>query len=153
MIILYYYHCLFWKRCQLIFLNSSKVTLSLKPIKVNCLSYRNHSIDLQLNTVDLFLCNVWLGSVCVSEENSLRELNYNDLVQLKVSNSSNVITTVVLVVRPAYNFIKKEALVQVFFCEFCEILRTYFLTERWLLLHCGILASAIIYIKCENQLN
>ena len=36
----------------------------------------------------------------------------------------------------ACNFIKKEALAQVFSCEFCEFLRTPFLTEhlRWLLL-------------------
>ena len=37
-----------------------------------------------------------------------------------------------------YNFIKKEALAQVFSCEFYEISRTPFLTEhlRWLLLNC-----------------
>ena len=36
----------------------------------------------------------------------------------------------------ACHFIKKEILIQVFSCEFCEILRTRFLTEhlRWLLL-------------------
>ena len=36
----------------------------------------------------------------------------------------------------AFNFIEKEALAQVFFCECCEFLETLFLTEhlRWLLL-------------------
>ena len=36
----------------------------------------------------------------------------------------------------ACNFVKKETLAQVFSCEFCEFLRTPFLTEhlRWLLL-------------------
>ena len=37
----------------------------------------------------------------------------------------------------ACNFIKKEALTQVFFCEFCEISKIAFFTEhlRWLLLN------------------
>ena len=44
----------------------------------------------------------------------------------------------------ACNFIKKEALAQMFSCEFCEILRTPFFTEHlwWLLLqhfNCNIL--------------
>ena len=37
----------------------------------------------------------------------------------------------------ALNFIKKETPAQLFFCEFCEILKNTFFTEplRWLLLH------------------
>ena len=30
----------------------------------------------------------------------------------------------------AYNFIKKETLAQVFFCEFCEIFKNIFFTEH-----------------------
>ena len=43
-------------------------------------------------------------------------------------------------------FIKKEALVQVFSCEFCEILRTRFFKKHlwWLLLH-GVLTSCCTY--------
>ena len=38
----------------------------------------------------------------------------------------------------ACNFIKKETLAQVFYCEFCEIPKNAILTEhrRWLLLFC-----------------
>ena len=45
----------------------------------------------------------------------------------------------------ACNFIKKEALAQVFSCEFCEISKNAFLTER-------VWATASWKIKLENKL-
>ena len=39
----------------------------------------------------------------------------------------------------AYNFIKKKTLVQVFFCEFCEIFKNTFLTK-----HLRTIASVLL---------
>ena len=41
----------------------------------------------------------------------------------------------------ACNFIKKEALAQVFSCEFCEIFKNTFFTEHLRMTACGILKS------------
>ena len=48
----------------------------------------------------------------------------------------------------ACNFIKKEALAQVLSCEFCEISKNTFFTERlwWLLLSLDIFCSSYFYI-------
>ena len=53
----------------------------------------------------------------------------------------------------ACNFIKKEALAQVFFCEFGEIFMNTFLTEhlRWLLLKAATYLSTLVsYSRTSN---
>ena len=68
---------------------------------------------------------------------------------VRFSNSKFLLHSVYFTFKISCNFIKKEALAQVFSCEFCEILlRTPFATEnlRWLLLNISF--SITVWRNC-----
>ena len=75
-------------------------------------------------------------------------------VFLKISQISqeNTYFRVSFLIKPQVcNFIKKEALTRVFFCEFCEISKNTFFIEHlwWLLLYIG---NRSMYIYCFTSL-